>query len=91
MSRTSAKCATSRSGALLDLPGTAEEEADLEGMAFADGFLAVLASHGLKRKNAKPDQDHADNAKGLAKVVLDGNGPLLACLPMASDAQSSPA
>ena len=39
---------------LLDLPGTAEEEADLEGMAVSDGFLWVVGSHGLKRKNAKP-------------------------------------
>ena len=58
---------------LLDLPGTAEEEADLEGMAVADGLLWVVGSHGLKRKNAKPDRDHADNAKRLAKVALDGN------------------
>jgi len=49
---------------LLDLPGTAEEEADLEGMAVADGFLWVVGSHGLKRKNAKPDRDHADNWAG---------------------------
>ena len=47
---------------LLDLPGAAEDEADLEGMAVADGFLWVVGSHGLKRKSAKPDRDHADNA-----------------------------
>ena len=63
---------------LLDLPGTAGEEADLEGMAVADGFLWVVGSHGLKRKNAKPAGDHADNAKRLAKVALDGNPRLLA-------------
>jgi hypothetical protein len=67
---------------LLDLPGEAGEEADLEGMAVADGFLWVVGSHGLKRKNAKPDRDHADNAKRLAKVALDGNRRLLACLPI---------
>lgn len=42
---------------LLDLPGTAEEEADLEGMAVADGFLWVVGSHGLKRKNARPERE----------------------------------
>ncbi|HRH30091.1 MAG TPA: DUF3616 domain-containing protein, partial [Aquabacterium sp.] len=40
---------------LLDLPGKATDEADLEGMAVADGYLWVVGSHGLKRKNAKPE------------------------------------
>ncbi|NMG73430.1 DUF3616 domain-containing protein [Aromatoleum diolicum] len=75
---------------LLDLPGAADEEADLEGMAVADGYLWVVGSHGLKRKNAKPDRDHADNAKRLAKVALDSNRRLLACLPIEPDAQGEP-
>jgi hypothetical protein len=75
---------------LLDLPGAADEEADLEGMAVAEGFLWVVGSHGLKRKNAKPGRDHADNAKRLAKVSLDGNRRLLACLPIEADAQGAP-
>ena len=75
---------------LLDLPGTADEEADLEGMAVADGYLWVVGSHGLKRKNVKPDRGHADNAKRLAKVALDGNRRLLACLPIEPDAQGEP-
>ena len=75
---------------LLDLPGTADGEADLEGMAVADGYLWVVGSHGLKRKNAKPDRDHAPNAKRLAKVALDGNRLLLACLPIEADANGEP-
>ncbi|MBC7620428.1 MAG: DUF3616 domain-containing protein [Candidatus Saccharibacteria bacterium] len=75
---------------LLDLPGTAEDEADLEGMAFAGGFLWVVGSHGLKRRNIKPDRDHANNAKRLAKVELDGNRRLLACLPVEMDAKGEP-
>jgi hypothetical protein len=75
---------------LLDLPGATDEEADLEGMAVADGFLWVVGSHGLKRKNAKPDRGHADNARRLAKVALDGNRRLLACLPIESDARGEP-
>ena len=75
---------------LLDLPGAPDEEADLEGMAVADGFLWVVGSHGLKRKNAKPDRDHADNARRLAKLALDGNRRLLACLPIEPDAQGAP-
>jgi Protein of unknown function (DUF3616) len=75
---------------LLDLPGAADEEADLEGMAVADGFLWIVGSHGLKRKNAKPNRDHAENAKRLAKVALDGNRRLLACLPIEPDASGEP-
>ena len=73
----------------LDLPGIAGEEADLEGMAVAEGFLWVVGSHGLKRKNAKPELDHADNAKRLAKVrstAIDGCWPAcrLSAMPRAS-------
>ena len=75
---------------LLDLPGTAEEEADLEGTAVADGLFWVVGSHGLKRKNARPDREHAENAKRLAKVALDGNRRLLACLPIEPDASAEP-
>ncbi len=75
---------------LLDLPGAADEEADLEGMAVADGYLWVVGSHGLKRKNIKPDKSHADNAKRLSKVALDGNRRLLACLPIEPDANGEP-
>ncbi|WP_338849229.1 DUF3616 domain-containing protein [Massilia sp. W12] len=75
---------------LIDLPGAAEEEADLEGMAVANGFLWVVGSHGLKRKNAKPERSHADNAKRLAKLALDGNRRLLARIPIEADAEGEP-
>ena len=75
---------------LLDLPGDDDEEADLEGMAVADGFLWVVGSHGLKRKNAKSDRDNSENAKRLAKTSLDGNRRLLACLPVEFDATGEP-
>lgn len=75
---------------LLDLPGAPDEEADLEGLAVADGWLWVVGSHGLKRKNAKPGREHADNARRLAKLSLDGNRRLLARLPIEDDAQGAP-
>jgi hypothetical protein len=75
---------------LLDLPGAADEEADLEGMAVADGYLWVVGSHGWKRKNVKPDRDHAENARRLAKVALDGNRCLLARLPVEPDDKGEP-
>jgi hypothetical protein len=75
---------------LLDLPGTADEEADLEGIAVADGFLWVIGSHGLKRKSPKPGRSHAENARRLAKLALDGNRRLLACVPIEPDARGEP-
>lgn len=76
---------------LLDLPGAGDDEADLEGMAVADGYLWVVGSHGLKRKNIKDDRNHAENAKRLAKVTLDANRRLLACLPIEMAADGKPA
>jgi Protein of unknown function (DUF3616) len=75
---------------LLDLPGGADEEADLEGMALVDGWLWVVGSHGFKRKNVKPERDPADNAKRLTKMALDGNRRVLACLPVEPDANGAP-
>lgn len=76
---------------LLDLPGAADEEADLEGMAVTeDGWLWVVGSHGLKRKNVKPDREDAENAKRLAKLSLDANRRLLACLPIEADESGAP-
>lgn len=75
---------------LLDLPGDAGDEADLEGMAVADGFLWVVGSHGLKRKNPKPGRSDAENGERLAKVKLDENRRLLACLPLQRDADGVP-
>jgi hypothetical protein len=75
---------------LLDLPGAEDEEADLEGMAVADGYLWIVGSHGLKRKNTKVERDHAENARLLAKLVRDGNRRLLARLPIEHDADGQP-
>lgn len=75
---------------LLALPGAADEEADLEGLDQVDGWLWLVGSHGFKRKNAKPGRDHADNAKRLAKLSLDANRRLLACVPIELDAQGQP-
>jgi hypothetical protein len=74
---------------LLDLPGDPADEADLEGMAAVDGWLWVVGSHGLKRKNAKPGRSDADNAKRLSKLALDTNRRLLARLPIEADAQGA--
>jgi len=75
---------------LLDLPG-ADDEADLEGLSVADGWLWLVGSHGLKRKNVKHGKTAEENARRLTRVTLDGNRRLLACLPVETDADGRPA
>lgn len=75
---------------LLELPADDEEEADFEGLAVDGGWLWLVGSHGLKRKNAKAGRSDADNAKRLAKVALDGNRRLLARVPIEPDADGAP-
>jgi hypothetical protein len=77
-------------GDLLDLPGAADGEADLEGMAVAAGYLWVVGSHGLKRKNVKPGRDDAENSRRLAKLSLDENRRLLARVPIEVGADGQP-
>jgi len=75
---------------LLDLPGGPEDEADLEGLAVHDGWLWLVGSHGLKRKNIKANRDDATNAKRLTRVELDGNRRLLARIPIETAADGTP-
>ncbi len=75
---------------VLELPGAADDEADIEGLAVGDGWLWLVGSHGLKRKNAKPDKDDASNARRLTKLALDGNRRLLACVPIETGTDGEP-
>ncbi|MFM8332226.1 MAG: DUF3616 domain-containing protein [Candidatus Methylumidiphilus sp.] len=65
----------------LELPAD-EGEADLEGLAYADGYLWLVGSHSLKRKKPKPGDDAAEVAKKLAKLDGEGNRYLLARIPL---------
>jgi hypothetical protein len=76
---------------LLDLPGGPDDEADLEGLALADGYLWLAGSHGLKRRSTKPDKTAAENAKRLGKTRLDANRRLIACIPIEQGADGQPA
>lgn len=71
---------------LLDLPGTAGEEVDVEGMEYREPYLWITGSHGVKRR--KPDPDADDPAKEiarLAKTVNEANRYLLARVPLSRD------
>jgi hypothetical protein len=62
--------------------GKPEAEADIEGMDIDDGWLWLIGSHSVKRKNPKPDDAPDEVASKLLKVSRDGNRHLLARLPL---------
>lgn len=66
----------------LKLPAGEAEEADIEGLDVADGFLWLVGSHSLKRSNPKAGKPVAENRKRLSSVGSDGNRFLLARIPL---------
>ncbi|MFC4907556.1 DUF3616 domain-containing protein [Actinomadura gamaensis] len=67
---------------LVDLPAGPDDEADIEGLSRADGWLWAIGSHSLKRKKPKPGQSPAKARKRLASVVREENRYILARLPL---------
>jgi hypothetical protein len=66
------------------------EEVDIEGLAYGDGYLWLIGSHSLKRKNPTIDDegDFEKARKQLARVSRDGNRYLLARVPVEQDGGS---
>lgn len=64
------------------------EEADLEGLAWEEGYLWLTGSHSLKRKNPKPEDSPEKIGKKLAGIGVDGNRYLLARIPLQRDGGS---
>ncbi|MFF4617703.1 DUF3616 domain-containing protein [Nonomuraea jabiensis] len=65
----------------VDLPAGPEDEADIEGLARANGYLWLVGSHSLKRRKVKSkDPDKA--ADRLATVVREENRYILTRLPL---------
>lgn len=58
------------------------EEADIEGLAYADGYLWLVGSHSRKRRAVKPKHTAQQNFARLAEVSSDGNRFLLARIPV---------
>lgn len=58
------------------------EEADVEGLAYDDGYLWLVGSHSLKRQNPDPDDGSKKARKQLRQVSRDGNRYLLARIPL---------
>src|SRR6185503_5791306 len=70
-------------GSLLTLPAADTEEADIEGMDVADGWLWIVGSHSVKRRSARLLDDAAAVAERLCETSRDGNRHLLARIPIA--------
>ncbi|TYK45236.1 DUF3616 domain-containing protein [Actinomadura decatromicini] len=75
---------------LVPLPAGPDEEADIEGLARANGWLWAIGSHSLKRKKIKPGQRDAKARKRLATVVREDNRFVLVRLPLATGADGLP-
>jgi hypothetical protein len=79
---------------LIDLPaGSSAEhdeppEADLEGIAAADGYLWVAGSHSAVHESPK-GQTVSDAIAALAKVQRSGNRFLIARIPIQSNAEGT--
>jgi hypothetical protein len=69
-------------GSLLPLPAPESEEADIEGMDVADGWLWIVGSHSVKRAKPGARGDAGDVSKALKTLSRDGNRHLLARIPL---------
>jgi len=80
-------------GDLLELPGGADAEVDVEGLDHDGGYLWLVGSHALKRRKANPEKDRAKQRRRLAQVRADGNRYLLARVPLRAeeDGECAPA
>jgi Protein of unknown function (DUF3616) len=58
---------------LVQLPGTANGEADIEGIARAGGWLWAIGSHALVRRRPKPVHDEEKVVRRLGKLRRDPN------------------
>ena len=67
---------------LVDLPGAADGEADIEGLARDGSFLWAVGSHSLKRKRVKDKHEGAKAFRRLATVEGEPNRQVLLRLPL---------
>lgn len=72
---------------LVQLPaeGTpADQEVDIEGLAFEDSYLWLVGSHSIKRKKVDSDEPASSEKriKKLARTEIEGNRFLLARIPL---------
>jgi hypothetical protein len=69
-------------GDFMPLPNGAEQEVDVEGLAYGDGYLWFVGSHSLKRRSVKSEHTAEKNRKRLSQVVNEANRYTLGRIPL---------
>ncbi|MCD2187568.1 DUF3616 domain-containing protein [Actinomycetospora soli] len=70
---------------LVDLPGSADDEVDVEGIDVTDEYVWVTGSHSAKRKKVKAGTPPEKVGKRLRKISAEEPRRLLARLPRGAD------
>ena len=65
-----------------DLPGSEDEEIDIEGLAYSDYYLWLIGSHSYKRKKPKAEKSDKENIKRLTKVKSEANRYIIGRIPL---------
>ena len=65
-----------------EFPNGLDEEADVEGVSIADGYLWVVGSHSLKRKKPKPDDSPEEALQKLTRIEREANRFLIGRIPL---------
>jgi len=73
---------TYRLADLVDLPGKADDEADIEGIARSGSYLWAVGSHSLKRKRIKDKHGPAKAFDRLSTVAGEDNRNVLVRIPV---------
>ena len=81
---------TYRLADLVDLPGDADAEADIEGIARSDSYLWAVGSHSLKRKRIKDKHGTGKAFDRLATVAVEDNRNVLVRIPVVHDDDGLP-
>ncbi|MBA2748939.1 MAG: DUF3616 domain-containing protein [Tatlockia sp.] len=66
----------------ISLPAPADEEIDIEGLAYNDYYLWFVGSHSWKRKKPKPDKTDEKNINRLTKLKTEPNRYLIGRIPL---------
>ncbi len=66
----------------ISLPAPADEEIDIEGLAYNDYYLWFVGSHSWKRKKPKPDKTDEKNINRLSKLKSEPNRYLIGRIPL---------
>ncbi|MBW4664929.1 MAG: DUF3616 domain-containing protein [Chroococcus sp. CMT-3BRIN-NPC107] len=66
----------------INLPAPADEEIDIEGLAYSDYYLWFVGSHSWKRKQPKSDKTDEKNIKRLTKLESEPNRYLIGRIPL---------